>query len=169
MQFLYNPHIQTSSSCSQPHLYNSVLPPTRIIVLGLFLLFPLDIHILLPYYFTPLSTSTYNFKHFDFPQMSITIHQVCSFRVSSIEMFTHSELCFYNFPASIFTFLTSFSVQSLATPSHFLSIIIFVVLFFSPLSTSPALRLFSLPLFFLSYVAVSCFPSHKEHSIFCRK
>jgi hypothetical protein len=121
----------------------------------------------LPYYFPPLSTSTYNFIHFDFPHISITIHQVRSFRVSSIKMFTHSELCFYNFPTSIFTFLTSFSVQGLATPSHFLSTDIFVVLFSSPLSTYSALRLFSLPLFFLSYVPSSCFPSHKKHSIFC--
>lgn len=130
--FICNPHIQLSSSCSQPHLYTSMLPPTRINVLGLLLLFPLHILFVSPYYFSPLSTSTYNFIHFDFPQMSITIHQACSLRVSSIEMFTHSELCFYNFPPSIFTFLTSFSVQGLATPSHFLSTAIFVVLFFSP-------------------------------------
>ena len=143
MQFLYKPHTQPSSSCSQPNLYTYLLPPTRIIVLGLLLIFPLDIRIVLPYYFSPLSTSTYNFIHFDFPHI-ITIHEVCSFRVSSIEMFTHSELCFYNFPTSIFTFLTSFFVQGLAMPSHFLSIAIFVVLFFSRISTSPALRLFSL-------------------------
>lgn len=107
------------------------------------------------------------FLHFDFPQISITIHQVCSFRLSSVEMSTHSELCFYNFPNSIFNFLTSFSVQGLAMPSHFLSTAIFVVLFFSPLSTSPSLRLFSITFFFLSYLPSSCFPSHKEHSIFC--
>ena len=150
-------------------LCTSMLPPTRTIVLGLLLLFPIDIRIALPYYFFPLSTSTYNFIHFDFPHISITIHQVWSFRVSSIEMFTHSELRFYNFPNSIYTFLTSFSVQGLATTYHFLSNAIFVVLFFSPLSTSPALRLFSLPLFFLSYVQFSRFPSHKEHPIFCWK
>jgi len=167
VQFLYNPHIQPSSSCSQPQLHTAILPPTRIIVLGLLLLFPLDIRIVLPYYFSPLSTSTSIFLYFDFPQMNITIHQVRSFRLSSIEMFTHCELCFYNFPTSIFTFLTSFSVQGLAMPSHFLSTAIFVVLFFSPLSTSPALRLFSLTLFFLSYLSFSDFPSHKEHYIFC--
>jgi len=169
LQFLYNPHTQPSSSCSQPHLYTRtyMLPPTRIIVLGLLLLFSLDIRIVLPYYFSPLSTSTYNFKHFAFPHISTIIHEVCSFRVSSIEMFTHYELCFYNFPTYIFTFLTSFSVQGLATTSHFLSTAIFAVLFFSRISTSPALRLFSLPLLFLSYQPFSCFPSHKEHSILC--
>jgi len=147
--------------------YTSMLPPTRIVVLGLLLLFPFDIRILLPCYFSPLSVSIYNFIHFNFPHISITIQEVCSFRLSSIEMFTHSELRFYNFPTPILTFLTSFSVQGLATPSHFLSTAIFVVLFFSPLSTSPAIRLFSLTLFFLSYLPFSCLSSHKEHFIFC--
>jgi hypothetical protein len=42
-------------------------------------------------------------------------------------------------------------------------------LFFSPLSISLAFRLFSRSFFFLWYVPFSCFPSPREHSIFCWK
>ena len=71
-----------------------------------------------PTYFPSLSASTYNFIHFDFPKLALLFTKYAT-SVSSIEMFTHSELRFYNFPTSIFTFLTSFSIWAWLRPPTF--------------------------------------------------
>ena len=148
---------------------NSMLPPTRINVLGLLLLFPLDIVIIFPYYFSQLSTSTYNFIHFDFPQMRITIHQVCSFQsIFYRDVYTlwTTLLSFSNFHIHFSDFILRSgpgNALPLSEYRYICCIVLFTTLHF------PALRLFSLPLFFLSYILVSCFSSHKERSIFCWK